>query len=354
MIPFLKFSIQDLGSYSVPQEGFPVKLNQNESPFDIPSEIKQEIWHRFQKDEWSRYPTEGPEDLLDALSQYAGYPKEGILPGNGSNELIQTTMIGALNPGDGMLIIRPGFSVYPRLAKIFNVELFQIFLNQNLQFEEAEILNTLRDKSVQMILIDSPNNPTGALLKLSTIEKILTVFNGLFVLDEAYFEFSQTTAKKLIDTHQNLVILRTLSKGFSLAGLRLGYLLGRPKVVSELKKAKLPFSVNRFSQVAATVLFAHSKIILNNVAFIKKERERLFAEMAKISGIKPYPSEANFILFETTEKPVQHIFEQLKSQGILIRDVSYYPKLEKALRVTIGKPEENDRFLDALRKILQG
>ncbi len=353
MIPFLKFSIQDLEAYTVPQEGFPIKLNQNESPFDVRAEIKQEIWQRFQQDEWFRYPNEEPDDLLEALSIYTGHPREGILLGNGSNELIQASMIGALNSGDGLLLIRPGFSMYPRLAKIFNCEVFEVFLNENFEFDEKKIFATLQEKSVQMLLIDSPNNPTGAFLDTRVVEKILKNFDGLFVLDEAYFEFSQETARDLIAAYPNLVILRTLSKGFGLAGLRLGYMLGQPKVIAELKKAKLPFSVNRFSQVAAAVLFNHSEIIRENTQLIRRQQKRLFEEMTHLQGIKVYPSRANFILFETMEKPIQDIFEGLKKQGILIRDVSHYQKLEKALRVTVGKPEENDQFLEALRKILK-
>ncbi|NOY78845.1 MAG: histidinol-phosphate transaminase [Calditrichaeota bacterium] len=353
MIPFLKFSVQDLEAYTVPQEGFPIKLNQNESPFDVPPEIKQEIWQRFQQDEWSRYPSEEPEDLLEALSAYTGHPRQGILIGNGSNELIQASMIGALNPGDGLLLIRPGFSVYPRLAKIFNCEVFEVYLNRDFQFDEEKIFATLREKSVQMLLIDSPNNPTGAFLNTRVVEKILQHFDGLFVLDEAYFEFSQETARDLIAVYPNLLILRTLSKGFGLAGLRLGYMLGQPEVVAELKKAKLPFSVNRFSQVAAAVLFRHADAIKKNVALIRSERERLFLEMTRLNKIRVFPSRANFILFESRELPIQTIFEGLKQRGILIRDVSHYPKLEKALRVTIGKPEENDQFLTALKEIVE-
>lgn len=353
MIPFLKFSIQDLEAYTVPQEGFPIKLNQNESPFDVPIEIKQEIWNRFQKDPWFRYPNEEPDNLLEALSGYVNHPREGILLGNGSNELIQASIIGTLNPGDGLLLIRPGFSVYPRLAKIFNLELFQVFLGSNFAFDDGAILENLREKSVQMLLIDSPNNPTGSLLERKTIEKILDQFDGLFVLDEAYFEFSQTTVRDLIENHPNLVILRTLSKGFGLAGLRLGYMLGQPQVVAELKKAKLPFSVNRFSQVAASVLFSHTEIIEKNIALILSERDRMFKQMSQLSGIKAYPSRANFILFETMNKPIKSIFEGLKKHGILIRDVSHYPMLENALRVTVGKQEENNQFLEALEKVLE-
>ena len=352
MIPFLKFSVQDLEAYTVPQEGFPIKLNQNESPFDVPAEIKEEIWQKFQKDEWSRYPNEEPDDLLNALAAYTGHPKEGILLGNGSNELIQASMIGSLNAGDGLLLIRPGFSVYPRLAKTFNSEVFEVYLSDTFQFDEDALFATLREKSVQMLLIDSPNNPTGAFLDRGVVEKILQQFEGLFVLDEAYFEFSQETARDLIATYPNLVILRTLSKGFGLAGLRLGYMLGQPQVIAELKKAKLPFSVNRFSQVAATVLFKHADVIQANTETIRRERARLLEEMSQLSGIRVYPSRANFILFETTDLPIASIFEGLKNRGILIRDVTHYPKLEKALRVTVGKPDENNQFVEALKSIL--
>jgi histidinol-phosphate aminotransferase len=353
MIPFLKFSIQDLDAYTVPQEGFPIKLNQNESPFDVPEPIKQEIWEAFQRDSWFRYPNEEPDDLLDALSAYTGHPREGILLGNGSNELIQASLIGTLNPGDGLQLIRPGFSVYPRLAKIFNLELFQVFLNEDFVFDEEVILQNLSEESVQMVLIDSPNNPTGALLSRSTVRKILDKFHGLFVLDEAYFEFSEETARDLIQDYPKLLILRTLSKGFGLAGLRLGYMLGQPEVVAELRKAKLPFSVNRFSQVAAAVLFRHADVIEKNVRLIRAERERVFGKMAQLDAIRVFPSRANFILFESRELPIQTIFEGLKQRGILIRDVSHYPKLENALRVTIGKPEENDQFLTALKEIVE-
>jgi histidinol-phosphate aminotransferase len=342
-------SIQELSDYSVPQTGCPVKLNQNESPFDVPPDLKEEIIRELARTPWNRYPSAQPVALTAAIAEYTGHPSPGIVIGNGSNEMIQTLFLACCRPADQLLVASPGFAIYPRLAAILGMKVSAVPLLENFAFHTQAIIESGRKS--RLIFLASPNNPTGTLLAREEIEAIAQNTNGLLVVDEAYYEFYKKSVVDLVERYANLVILRTFSKAFSLAGARIGYLLTNEKLAAALNKTKLPYSLGIFQQVAGTVLL---KNVRRSEPFLQKiidERERVLSELQNIPNIKAIPSAANFILFKTIGKPAAEVYETLKQRGILLR---YFATTDIAdwMRVSIGLPEENTMFLKNLREIM--
>jgi histidinol-phosphate aminotransferase len=252
--------------------------------------------------------------------------------------------------GTRVVIPQPTFTLYKLLATILGGELKEVLLTETLEFDIARMLDAA--SSADVTVICSPNNPTGCLIGLSDLKEILRTAAGLVIVDEAYHEFSRQTVVPLLHEFKNLIVLRTFSKAMAMAGLRVGYLLAHPELVQEISKAKLPYNLNIFSMAAAEAAIEHFDQLKPQINLLIEERERLCGLMSWIPGIKAYPSQANFIAFETSMAPAD-VFSSLYAEGILVRDVSRYPMLGKFLRVSVGSPSENDQFLAALKKTLE-
>lgn len=346
----IKPGIKRLEEYTVTQDLDCVKLNQNESPDDLPPEVRRAVLERLGRVRWNRYPDGAAAELIGRLSVYAGFPASGLLVGNGSNELIQTLVSAVCGAGDSLATVTPGFAVYKRVAATLEVGVIEVPLRRDFGFDVGAIIEQAR--SAKLVFLASPNNPTGTTLDLADVEKIADSLGGLVVIDEAYFEFHGETAAPLIAARENLVVLRTFSKALGLAGLRLGYLLGPAAVVRELGKAKLPFSVGALQQAVAIEILERRDLIERRVRDIVAERERLTAELKRLPGIVPYPSRANFLLFELGRRAARDVYERLHRQGVLVRPFGG-PRLENVLRVTVGTAEENEAFLSRLRLICE-
>lgn len=340
-----------MSGYSLVQPDCPVKLNQNECPFDVPEDLKREIVDEALASNWGRYPGFVPGEVKAAIGKRHDLDPEHILIGNGSNELIQSIFQATVSTGDAVVLPAPTFAVYALLGRIAGAEIRTVHLKRDLSFDVDRLVEESAHPDVRLVVLCSPNNPTGSMLAPEDTARIAEATTGLVVVDEAYFEFGGVSCIELQDRHPNLVITRTFSKALGVAGLRLGYLVADPAVVSEIEKVKLPYSVNIISLIAARKLIAQDALIEERASLIRSERQRVFEALRNLPGIRPYPSHANFILFEA-ERPASEIFHGLIDRGVLIRDVSRYPMLERGMRVTIGLPEENDAFLDALREVL--
>ena len=303
----------------------------------------------MRKADWNRYPNTRSTDLINAISEYTGHPAPGIITGNSSGELIQATFISLCEPGDKIVIVSPGFPMYDRLACLMELETAEVPLLEDFSFNKKSIID--HAEGARMVVLASPNNPTGTCISLDDIETILKNIEGILVLDEAYFEFYDITAQNLINKYDNLIIIRTFSKALMLAGLRIGYILARPEMVRQVDKAKLPFSVGTFQQIAGEVMMKNSRIVKEVTGKIIEERGRLFSELVDIPSIEPVLSSTNFILFRVNGKPVREIFDSMKEKGLLIR---YFDtgRLENMLRVSVGTPEENQAFLKTLKETI--
>lgn len=346
-----KPEILALDGYHLKAYDCPVKLNQNESPFDVPDTLKEEILNTVRQKSWSRYPEPMQMDLVQALAKHVGANPDGLIVTNGSNTLIQL-LLGVISaPGVDVVIPSPAFSLYDMYTNIFSGNVISVPLTSNYQFDVPAIQKAIQGERVRLAILCSPNNPTGCAISNSDLDTLLSSTNALIMVDEAYGEFNNQTALDLLPKHPNLIILKTFSKAFGAAGVRIGYLIAHPSVRNEIIKGKIPFDINVFSHSAAMAILKHEDLIKERIAFICKERDRVYQALTQMSQVTAYPSDANLILFEVNDP--QAVFNGLIEQGVLIRNVTSYPMLQKALRVSIGTQEENDQFLSALARTLK-
>jgi histidinol-phosphate aminotransferase len=328
----------------------PVKLNQNESPFDTPDEIKSKILDAVRDEVWSRYPEPMPTDLVDAVARHVGVSSDRVLVANGSNSIVQHILNAVVTTGVRVSIPSPSFSLYGQFTEMLGGVPEYVPLNPDFQYD-ADALIQSASSGVSMVIVCSPNNPTGCDLSNPDLTRLLESTDAIVVVDEAYAEFNDHTAIDLLDAYPNLIVLKTLSKAFGAAAIRIGSLIASPELVAQIQKIKLPFDINLFSRMAAIELLSHTDLIERNVGYITDERDRVFDTLKTVAGVIPYVSKANLILFEVDHPKT--VFEQLAEKGVLIRNVSGYPGLSRGLRVSIGTREENDIFLNALKQVME-
>lgn len=351
----IKPQVRELGAYTLRHFDPPVKLNQNESPYDIPAELKREILARAAERPWNRYPPFVAENFIAAVSEATGWPAEGVLVANGSNELIQAVLAVLVDPGVCVVIPEPTFTLYRLMTEVNGGRVVPVPLDAELRFDVDSIIEAARASRAAAIVLCTPNNPTGGALSAAEIERIHAQTDAILILDQAYVEFGGDDALPLLEGRPRLLVLRTYSKAMALAGLRAGYLLGHPDVVQQVDKAKLPYNVNFLTEIAAAEVLRQRERLRPQVEEIRRERDRIYEGLRRLPGVRVYPSEANFLLFRVESPRMDHraLFDRLLGDyGILVRDVSKYPLLERCLRVNAGTPRENDEFLDAMREIL--
>lgn len=347
----IKPQVKRASAYTLNAPECRIKVNQNENPYDLPEPIKAEVMARIKDRPWSRYPTFVPTELLETLAGFAGWRADGVLAGNGSNELIQALLTVTVGPGVRVVISEPTFTLYRLLVEVLGGEIVSVPLTPALQYDAEAIRRAARDYRADIVIICSPNNPTGCRLHDDELLALLGEFPGLVILDEAYHEFSRRTVVPLLEQAENLIVLRTFSKAMALAGLRIGYLLASPALALEISKAKLPYNLNFFSMTTAIVAVEKfEELLVPLIERIIAERDRLFKELAAIEGLRPVPTEANFIVAESAVAPSE-LISRLLADGILARDVSRYPMLARYVRFSVGTAEENDEVVAALKKI---
>jgi histidinol-phosphate aminotransferase len=344
----VKPAVRALAAYTLTLREAPVKINQNENPWDLPEAVKRRILERALSRPWSRYPDFDPHELLEALARFSGWRADGILAGNGSNEMIEALLLVTVGPGTRVVIPEPTFTLYALMTTILGGEPVRVRPGHDLQYDADALLEARRASGAAVTIVCSPNNPTGSSLSLADVERLCDASDSLVVIDEAYHEFAGESAVPLLERHPNLVVLRTFSKAMALAGLRVGYLLASPELVREVNKARLPYNVNFFSQAAALAALEEKDVLEASVRRLIAGRERLLARLADLPGVRAWPSRANFFLLELLAADPKAVFAALLRRGVLVRDVTSYPLLSRCLRVSVGSEEENEAFLRAL------
>ena len=347
----IKSEVRALRAYTLSADRAHVKINQNENPWDFPRQIKEETLRRLETRAWSRYPDFVPASLHQRLSVFAGWPADGIIAGNGSNELIQALLMVTIAPGKRVLIAEPTFALYRQITSVLGGEVIGVPLTAELNFDVETLADAVRDFDPDVTIVCSPNNPTGCVMSDHDLRTLLNATDGLVVIDEAYHEFAEHSVVPLLREYKNLVVLRTFSKAMAMAALRVGYLLAAPELACEISKSVLPYNLNAISQTAAEVAVEMYRAELRPlVQSIIDERERLYSELSMIAGLTPLRSRANFMVVRSTVNP-RRVFAELFQRDILIRDVSSYPMLSEFFRVSVGTPAENYLLLAGLREI---
>ncbi len=343
----IRDEIRALTAYHVPDPAGMVKLDAMENPYRLPAELTKAIVARVTGAALNRYPDPGARELKVQLRAAMRIPADmGIVLGNGSDELIQMLALAVAAPGAVMLGLEPSFVMFRMLATVTGMRYVGVPLKGDFSIDAAATLAAVKQHAPALIFIAYPNNPSGNLFDADVIARIIAAAPGIVVVDEAYHAFAGATFMPRLAEFPNLLVMRTVSK-LGLAGLRLGLLAGRGAWLDHVDKVRLPYNVNVLTQLVASAVLQRADVLDAQAAAIRSERARLAAELKRISGVKPYASEANFILFRVAK--ADQVFNGLKQRGVLIKNLNgAHPLLKDCLRVTVGTPAENTQFLAAV------
>lgn len=310
-----------------------IYLDKNENPFNIPDAIREKFIAYVREADFNRYPEKGLPSLISSLGKFTGLEADNIIATNGSDELLDI-LIKRAN-GD-IVFSSPTFEMYSFYAKNYGYRSVDVPLKSDFSLDANEIL---KHKDAKLIVICSPNNPTGNLIDRESIKKVLD--SGITtILDNAYYEFSGENYTDLVKKYHNLIILRTFSKAFSMAGMRVGYGMGSADLMADLKKLQAPFYMNIMSAKLAEIMIENYKLVEDNIKYIVNERERVYSELKDIT----YKSDANFLMLK------KDLFDYMAERGIHIRKL---PLVKDRSRITIGTREENDRVVSAIKDYME-
>lgn len=321
-----------------------IRLNANENPFG-PSQAAADA---VAKVPLNIYPDPNQRQIRAALSKYTNQPAERLMAAAGADEVIDLLMRLFLEPGEKALDCDPTFGMYSFLARINHATVVSVPRDENFDLD-IEAIKGAVDSRTKIVFICSPNNPTGNPVTEAHARTMLDL-GPVIALDETYFEFAGTTLAHLLDEFENLVILRSFSKWAAVAGLRVGYMIASPKIVTHLFDIKPPYNINSAAEAAVLASLADPEPLLRNVQILVGQRERLESELKRMPGLRIWPSEGNFVLVDFGRDGKQ-IYAELGKQGIFVRHFSH-PRLRKSLRISSGTPEQMDRLIDALRVIV--
>ena len=348
-VGFVRSELRRLGAYHLDLTPCRHKLDQNEVPWDLPRRLKEEMTAGLLATDWARYPDFHADALRRDLGELHGWPWEGVLVGNGSNELLGVTLTALVGPGLEVLGTEPSFSLYRSFVlKTGGVPRF-LPPRPDLALPADDLEAEVERDPRRPLLLCSPNNPTGSALTPDRIESLLEKLQAPLLLDNAYGEFSRHDYRPLLARHRHLILFRTFSKAWSLAGMRLGYLVADPGLVTELIKVKLPYNLSHAAVHAGRAVLAAREEARRRVAILVARRPQWESMLAE-EGLEVFPSEANFLLARCgSPEDARRIREGLETRSIRVREVGSYPGLAGCLRVSVG----NGASLRATRKALR-
>jgi histidinol-phosphate aminotransferase len=345
--------IRALTAYHVPAANDLIKLDAMENPFSWSDELRTAWLEALQTVEINRYPDPAARELQASMRVAMDVPASAaVILGNGSDELIQMIIQTVAAPGKVVLAPDPTFVMYRQIATVANMGFVAVPLQADFSLDEDAMLKAIDDQQPAVTFLSYPNNPTGNLFSADSLRRILSQASGLVVIDEAYAPFTDASFMPDAGEHDNLLVLRTVSK-MGLAGLRLGLLAGPPPWLEQIDKTRLPYNISVINQATGTFALAHAELFTAQASEIRSQRAELLSGLQALTPLTVYPSEANFILFRTSPGQATPLFEGLKATGILIKNLDgSNDTLKDCLRVTVGLPEENAAFLTALRELL--
>jgi histidinol-phosphate aminotransferase len=343
--------LRDVAPYGAPQLDVPVRLNTNETATPPPAVFTEELAKQLAGLTLNRYPDRDHRALREALAARVGRNANELWAANGSNEILLQLLQAYGGPGRTLMFPHPSYSMYPELCRTTCTNAVSFPLDAEYQLSVASAIAAVEQHKPDLIIVPSPNNPVGTLMGRDALVALHDHSQALLIVDEAYIEFAAADASTLplFGTLERLVIVRTFSKAFRLAGLRLGYLIAPAWVVDDLQTVRLPYHLDTVKQIAAITAITHEQAFLTHRQQVADERERLTGVLRQRGDVTVYDSAANFFLLRSHEP---HLFAKLLDQGVLVRDFSTVTGLERCVRVTIGTPEENDRFLAAVAAVL--
>ncbi|ADL08169.1 histidinol-phosphate transaminase [Thermosediminibacter oceani] len=356
---YLREDLLKLSPYKPAKEPCQIKLNSNESPYDLPEDLKMRIWERVKKESFNCYYDPSCDEVRQALAGYLGIEPDKIFVGSGADEIIYDIVLAFAGPGREVIIPVPAFPSYETFsiisgARVINIPLLleKYATGWKWSLDVLKIKKYFKKDTPQVMFICYPNNPTGDYFEEEDIIELIDGFNGIVAIDEAYYEFGGRTFINRLSDYPNLVIIRTFSKVFSLAGLRIGYAVANEALIEEFYKVKPPYNVSLFSQIAAVEVLKNMDWVEKVRRKIISARENLKTKLEGIPGITVYPSSANFFLcrFEISR---DYVYQKLLEKGILTKKPEG-EGVENTLRFSVGTPKQNEVLIRSLKEILKG
>lgn len=348
--PFeVRDDLRDVPPYRAPQADAAVRLNTNESPWPPPDGYLEELSARVGTLDLNRYPDRDARALRAALAARHGWQPDGVWVANGSNEILQTLFLTFGGAGRSVALFRPTYAMYEHIARVTATAVAAKDVPEPWTLDPETVAWVVSFEPPAITMICSPNNPTGNAHPPSVVRAALEAGPGLVVVDEAYGEFGGESAVALLEENPRLVVVRSFSKSWRLAGARIGYALAHPWLIEALQIARLPYHLSSLTQAAGEVALRHQQHILGQIAEIVVERDRLAKELERAPGVEVFASDANFLLFRTPWDGAR-LWRALADAGVLVRDFS--GMIPRALRVTVGSAEQNLTFVETLRSVL--
>lgn len=350
MLP-LRPDLVDVEPYVSPQLPARIRLNTNESPYSPPQTLTDALQREVESMSLNRYPDRDARRLVDGLAAKWGWPREGIWVANGSNEVFMHLFLAYGGPGRTALTFEPTYSLHSLIPRLALTGVAHLPRDEGFAVDADAATSWVAEHRPEVVIVCSPNNPTGNSTPPETVAALCDAAPGLVVVDEAYGEFAPdgSSAIRLLAERDNLVVVRTFSKAWRLAGVRIGYLLGAPEMVSAMSVVRLPYHLSTLSQAVGLAALEAEDETLSAVGEITSERDRIAGSLKEL-GARVLPSDANFLLFEVPDAAAT--WKALYERGVLVRSYEGSAVLGSHLRVTVGLPDENDDFLVALEEVL--
>jgi histidinol-phosphate aminotransferase len=350
-LPPIREDLADLEGYHSPQVVVDVRLNTNESPYPPPDGWREAFLEELAGVPFRRYPDRQARRLREAIADRHGVVPDQVVAGKGSNEVLQAVCLAYGGPGRSVAVFEPTYALHSHIARVTGTGVAVGERRDDFTLDLDEVQRVLERTRPAITFLCTPNNPTGLVEPRETVEAVLDAAPGLVVVDEAYAQFAPWSALSLLAPDRPLAVTRTYSKTWSMAALRLGYLLAPPEVVEACERVLLPYHLDAASQVAGRLALRWQAEMEARVAAIVAERERVSEALGRLA-VDVFPSGANFVLFRPRPLDGLAVWKGLVERSVLVRDCSAWPRLSGCLRVTIGTPEENDTFLAALGEVL--
>jgi histidinol-phosphate aminotransferase len=337
--------------YVSPQRPARYRMNTNESPYPPPQALVDEVAAEIKDVALNRYPNRDATDLVRAISDHVRWPADGLWVANGSNEVFLHLFLAFGGPGRKALTFEPTYSLHSLIPRIAGTDVLQLPRDDFYAIDVDAAIAAIEREQPAVVIVCSPNNPTGGCESVETVRALLAHAPGAVVVDEAYAEFAEPADSviPLLDGEPRLIVMKTFSKAWRLAGVRIGYMMAGPEIVAEMARVRLPYHLSAVTQIIGRAALRHSAETLEFVSAIARERDRISLELDAL-GVVTYPSDANFVLFKVDD--ADGVWQALLDRGVLVRNYANAPGLEGCLRVTTGLPAETDAFLAAMREVI--
>lgn len=345
----IKSSVVDLVPYKVIEEDYDIKIDANESPYNILDDIGELILTKLASQNPNRYPDNEAVDLKKALAEYTKLEEENILCGNGSDELLKIVVDTFVDKGDVVVTHSPSFAMYKIITQIAGGKLVEVQGDASFSINIDEIILKANENKAKIIFLCTPNNPTGRVIKRDDIIRVLDNTSAIVVVDEAYYEFYGETLIDKINEYERLIVLRTLSKAFGLAGLRIGYGVASKNTIETISKVKSPYNLNMISQCIGKTVLENREIVSKYIQSVKEERDKMFGEIVTINDIQAIPSKSNFILVKTNR--YENLMKRFKEEKIQVKGFGIEGILGSCIRLTVGTEDENTKVLSILKEV---